>query len=46
MSEGLNQWHFVLAAYAIGVGGTAALIAWAWTDMVRAEGRRDRSRGR
>ena len=45
MAEGLNQWHFVIAAYAVGVVGTLALVGWVWTAMVRAEKRRDVSRG-
>lgn len=46
MSEGLNHWTFVIASYAIGVGGTAALVGWSWLAMRRAEARRDRSRER
>jgi len=42
--EALNQWNFVIAAYAIGVGSTLALVAWSWIAMRRAERRRDRSR--
>ena len=45
MTEHLNQWHFVIAAYAVGVMGTLALVGWVWTAMIRAEQRRDRSRG-
>lgn len=41
MREGLDPWPFVAAAYAIGVLGTLALIAWAWLAMRRAERRRD-----
>ena len=44
MHEGLNQWHFVIAAYALGLGGTALLVASSWIAMVKAEKRRDRSR--
>lgn len=46
MAEGLNQWHFVIAAYAIGIGGTLGLVGWVWTAMTGAERRRDRARGR
>ena len=46
MAEGLEHWPFVVAAYAIGVGGTLTLVAWAWADMRRAEKRRDETRGR
>ena len=34
----MNQWAFVWAAYALTLGGTAALVAWAWAAMRRAEG--------
>jgi hypothetical protein len=34
----MNQWAFIWAAYALTLGGTAALVAWAWTTMRRAEG--------
>jgi len=46
MREALDQWDFVLAAYALGVGGTLATVAWSWLAMKRAEARRDRSRGK
>jgi hypothetical protein len=46
MSEGLNHWTFVIAAYAVGVVGTGALVAASWFAMHRAEARRDRSRER
>lgn len=42
MSEGLQQWDFVLAAYAIGLVGTVLLIGWALMAMRRAEQRRDK----
>ena len=45
MAEGLNQWNFVIAAYAVGVIGTLAMVGWAWSAMRRAEKRRDDSRG-
>ena len=41
MSESLNQWDFVVAAYAVGVSGTLAMVAWSWIAMKRAEARRD-----
>ena len=44
MREALDQWDFVVAAYAMGVVGTLAMIAWAWIDMRRAERRRDEAR--
>lgn len=39
--EALDQWNFVLAAYAVGVGGTLAMVVWSWVSMARAERRRD-----
>ena len=42
--EALDQWQFVQAAYAIGVGGTLGLVVWSWIAMLRAERRRERSR--
>ena len=44
MREALDQWTFVLAAYAIGVVGTLAVAGWSWLAMRRAEARRDRIR--
>ena len=44
MREGLNQLAFVYAAYALGVGGTFALVLHSWIAMRRAEARRARSR--
>ncbi|MDE2412628.1 MAG: heme exporter protein CcmD [Sphingomonadales bacterium] len=46
MHEGLNHWTFVIAAYAVGVAATGALITWSWLAMRRAEARRERSRER
>lgn len=42
--EALNQWYYVIAAYVLGGGGTAALVIHSWLAMRRAEARRDRSR--
>jgi hypothetical protein len=44
--EALDQWDFVIAAYAIGVGGTLATVTWSWLAMVRAEARSRKARGR
>ena len=44
MREGLDPWPFVMAAYAIGVFGTLALVAWSWLAMRRAERKRDGGR--
>lgn len=44
MREALDQWHFVLAAYAVGIVGTLAVVGWSWLAMRRAEARRDRIR--
>ncbi|WP_202389324.1 hypothetical protein [Qipengyuania oceanensis] len=46
MREALDQWDFVLAAYAVGLAGTIGMVAWAWFDMKRAEARRDKARGK
>lgn len=46
MREALDQWDFVIAAYAIGVGATLALVVWAWASMKRAEQRREEARGK
>jgi len=46
MREALDPWMFVYAAYAIGVGGTAIMIAWSLISMRSAERRRERSRER
>ena len=44
MREALDPWPFVIAAYAIGIGGTLLLVAWSWIAMRRAERRRDGGR--
>ena len=44
MREALDQWTFVLAAYAVAIGGTVALTAWSWLAMVAAERKRERGR--
>ena len=41
MREALDHWDFVIAAYAIGLGGLAVLAAWSWQAMRKAEKRRD-----
>jgi len=46
MREELAQWDFVIAAYAIGVLGTLAMVAWAVAAMRRAERRRDEAKRR
>ena len=46
MREGLDQWSFVLAAYAVAALATVALTGWSWLAMRRAEGRRDRVKDR
>lgn len=37
----MNPWPFVIAAYALSLGGTAALLLWAWRSMRAAERRAD-----
>ena len=44
MRENLDQWTFVLAAYAIGIAATLVLVGWSWLAMKRAEKRRDDTR--
>jgi heme exporter protein D len=44
MTENLNHWTFVSAAYALTIAGTAVLIVHSWVAMRRAEMRRERSR--
>lgn len=46
MHEGLNPWPFVIAAYALGVGATFALVGWSWLAMRRAEMRREEARAK
>lgn len=46
MREALDQWDFVIAAYAIGVLGTLGLVGWSYLAMRRAEARRDKVRGK
>ncbi|MDJ0641726.1 MAG: hypothetical protein QNJ15_02815 [Erythrobacter sp.] len=41
MREALDHWDFVIAAYAVGLGGLALLTAWSWQTMRHAERRRD-----
>jgi hypothetical protein len=33
----MSAWPFVIAAYAVAVGATAALLLWAYASMRRAE---------
>jgi hypothetical protein len=37
----MNPWPFVIAAYAIALGGTASLLLWAWRSMRAAEAQAD-----
>ena len=46
MREGLDHWPFILASYALAIGGTLLLVAQSWLAMKRAEARRERSRER
>ncbi|EIZ77549.1 hypothetical protein WSK_3931 [Novosphingobium sp. Rr 2-17] len=46
MREAMDPWIFVIAAYAIGVGATLAMVGWALITMKRAEKRRDETRKR
>jgi hypothetical protein len=42
----MNHWPFILAAYGVTVGGTAALALWSHVVMRRAEAAADALRGR
>jgi hypothetical protein len=42
----VNHWAFVIAAYAVTLGGTGGLVAWAWAAMRRAERRLDEIGGK
>jgi len=44
MREGLDQWDFVIAAYAVTVIGTLLLVVWSWLAMRAAEKRREDAR--
>ena len=44
MREALDQWNFVIAAYAVTVIGTLALVGWSWLAMRAAERRRAEGR--
>ena len=46
MREALDQWEFVIAAYAVGLVVTIAMIGWSWLAMRRAEKPRDKVRRR
>ncbi|WP_334183616.1 hypothetical protein [Novosphingobium sp.] len=46
MREAMNPWTFVVAAYAVGLGATLAMVAWSLLSMKRAESRRDEARKR
>ena len=46
MRETLDQWTFVLAAYAVTIVATLALVGWSWLAMRAAGRRRDEGRGR
>lgn len=37
----MNPWPFVLAAYAVAIGATGALVLWAYASMRRAEAAAD-----
>ena len=37
----MNPWPFVIAAYAVAIGATAALLLWAFASMRRAEAAAD-----
>ena len=45
MREALDQWDFVIAAYAVTVAGTLVLVGWSWLAMRLADRRREGERG-
>jgi hypothetical protein len=44
--EALDQWNYVIAAYALTVAGTLLLVGWSWLAMRAAERRREEGRRR
>ncbi|QMW24138.1 heme exporter protein CcmD [Sandaracinobacteroides saxicola] len=38
----MNQAPFIIASYALTIGGMAAVLLWSWWRMRRAEAKRDR----
>ena len=44
MRESLDQWNFVIAAYAIGLAAILVLVGQSWLAMKRAEKRREKAR--
>lgn len=42
--KSLDQWDFVIAAYAVGIIATLGLVIWSWLAMKRAEQRREEAR--
>ncbi|MEO7364706.1 MAG: hypothetical protein ABIW03_00120 [Sphingomicrobium sp.] len=38
----MNPWPFVIAAYAVAIAATAALVLWAYATMRRAEAAADK----
>jgi hypothetical protein len=37
----MNPWSFVIAAYAVAIGGSGGLLLWAFASMRRAEAAAD-----
>ena len=46
MTEVLDPWPYVYAAYGLGLAGSALLLGWSLARMRAAEARRERSRDR
>lgn len=44
MREGLDQWDYVIAAYAVTIVATLLLVGWSWLAMKTAERKREDSR--
>lgn len=44
MREALDQWNYVIAAYAVTITGLFAMVSWSWLSMKRAERRREEAK--
>jgi hypothetical protein len=42
----VNHWPFIIAAYAIAIGGTGVITLWSFVAMRKAEARADAVTGR
>jgi hypothetical protein len=44
MREALDQWNYVIVAYAVTIAGLLAMVLWSWLSMKRAEARREKAK--